>query len=50
MKKLIGNLYWTKYGLGYRVDSPAKAKRYNRILVGVVVGALLGIVATVLCL
>jgi|LakMenEpi03Aug12_release.lakeMendotaPanAssembly.Ray.scaffolds.fasta_scaffold31297_9 hypothetical protein len=51
MKRLIGNFYWTKNGLGYRVDSQAKANRYNKIL-GLssllVVLAILGLLAVLL--
>lgn len=44
-RRLIGNLYWTSRGLGYRVDSPEKARRYNTILVSVVGVAILAVVA-----
>jgi hypothetical protein len=33
-KHLFGNLYWTNKGFAMRVDSPEKARLYNKILIG----------------
>lgn len=45
VKKLFGNVYWTKQGIGISVNSPQKARLYNAILGStVLVGITVGIV------
>lgn len=50
MRKLIGNLYWTNRGFGYRVDSYDKARRYNRIALVMVALALVSVVGTIVAI
>lgn len=45
MKKIIGNFYWTERGIGYRVDSYSKARRYNKIAAIVAICIVFGILA-----
>lgn len=45
MRRLIGNLYWTSRGFEYRVSSPELATVLNRILIGILVAIVSGVVA-----
>lgn len=43
MKKIVGPIYWNRYGIACKVSSPVVARRLNIGLVTVLAGGILGI-------